>query len=164
MKKVFMAICALVITSATIAQKKADEFVKFKEEKYDFGKIKQGVPVTYDFAFTNISKDPVIIENAVASCGCTTPKWPQPPVMPGQSEKINVGYNAANLGVFEKTIMVKVQGIDLPKEIKIMGEVVSAEAFVAIEANKSKTAAIGQAPTGNNPTAVKKKSKRTKKA
>jgi hypothetical protein len=126
MKKLFLALFIFGAGSAAFAQsdvKKADEVVKFKEMKHDFGKIKQGVPVTYDFVFTNVGETPVIIENASASCGCTTPTWPQQPIMKGKSDKIKAGFNAAAPGVFEKGIFVKVKGYDYPIEIKITGEV-----------------------------------------
>lgn len=126
MKKLFLALFIFGISSAVFAQsdvKKADEVVKFKEMKHDFGKIKQGVPVTFDFVFTNVGETPVIIENASASCGCTTPTWPQQPIMKGKSDKIKAGFNAASPGVFEKGIFVKVKGYDYPIEIKITGEV-----------------------------------------
>jgi Protein of unknown function (DUF1573) len=127
MKKLFFTLFIFGISSAVFAQssdvKKADEVVKFKEMKHDFGKIKQGVPVTYDFVFTNVGETPVIIENASASCGCTTPTWPQQPIMKGKSDKIKAGFNAAAPGVFEKGIFVKVKGYDYPIEIKITGEV-----------------------------------------
>ena len=55
--------------TAVAPQKKAEDFIKFKETKFNFGKIKQGVPVTHDFDFTNISGSSLIIENATASCG-----------------------------------------------------------------------------------------------
>lgn len=109
--------------------KKAEDMVKFKEVRHNFGKIKQGVPVTYDFEFTNIANEPVIIENATASCGCTTPVWPQQPVMKTKSDKIKAGFNAAAAGPFEKTIFIKLKGIDARYELKIAGEVLSAEAY-----------------------------------
>jgi len=105
--------------------KKAEDVIRFKEIKYNFGKIKQGVPVNHEFEFTNIGTTPLTIENATASCGCTTPAWPQAPVMSGKNEKIKAGYNAAAPGTFEKSIFVKVKGVDAPVEIRIMGEVVS---------------------------------------
>ena len=108
---------------------KAEDLVKFKEIRHNFGKIKQGVPVTHDFDFTNIANEPVIIENATASCGCTTPVWPQQPVMKSKTEKIKAGFNAAAAGPFEKTIFVKLKGIDARYELKIAGEVLSAEAY-----------------------------------
>ena len=43
------------------------------EMSHDFGKIKQGVPVTHEFTFVNKGKVPMIITNAQPSCGCTIP-------------------------------------------------------------------------------------------
>jgi hypothetical protein len=128
MKQILMFVAMLSIGFAAGAQtsvKKAEELIKFKEIKYSFGKIKQGVPVTHDFEFTNIGGTPLTIENATASCGCTTPTWPQQPIMAGKNDKIKAGYNAAAPGVFEKSIYVKVKGVDYPVEIKIAGEVVA---------------------------------------
>ncbi|MGN6436320.1 MAG: DUF1573 domain-containing protein [Agriterribacter sp.] len=141
MKKLLFTLVAITITSLAIAQKtegqlKAESLVNFKEKKHDFGKIKQGVPVNYEFAFQNISDKPVIIENSWASCGCTTPTWPQQPVAKGKNSTIKAGFNAAAAGQFDKTVYVKVQGIDAPLELKITGEVLSAEAYAKYEAEK----------------------------
>jgi hypothetical protein len=111
--------------------------IVFQEPKHDFGKIKQGSPVTFDFVFKNTSKKPVVIESATASCGCTTPVKPEKPVPKGKASKITAGFNAAAAGPFEKTITVKVQGSDKPVEIKITGEVLTAEAFAGYEKTKS---------------------------
>jgi hypothetical protein len=126
-KLLFILVAGLFVTTAQ-AQKKADEAVKFDQEVHDFGKIKQGVPVTYDFVFRNVTSAPITITNATASCGCTTPVKPEAPIMPGKADKIKAGYNAANPGPFEKTIYITVEGYDQPKEIKIKGEVVNGEA------------------------------------
>lgn len=114
-------------TSAT-PQKTAADAVKFTELVYDFGKIKQNTPVNHDFTFTNISNGPIVIESAIASCGCTTPVKPEGAVPKGKESKINAGFNAANPGPFNKTITVKVAGIDQPVQLRITGDVVPAEA------------------------------------
>jgi len=123
-----LMVCASVLTYAQ-TNVKADAVVKFKELRHNFGKIKQGVPVTHDFDFTNVSGQPVIIETATASCGCTTPTWPQAPVMKEKAAIIKAGFNAAAPGPFEKTVYVKVKGIDAPLELRIAGEVISAADF-----------------------------------
>lgn len=132
MKSIILSLVLIATGFAGFSQastKKAEDLVKFKEVRHNFGKIKQGVPVTYDFDFTNISNEPVIIENASASCGCTTPVWPQQPVMKSKADKIKAGFNAAAAGPFEKTIFIKLKGIDARYELKIAGEVLTAEAF-----------------------------------
>jgi hypothetical protein len=143
MKRFVMALVATVITAGVFAQTSTqakvvtgEDYVKFKEIVHDFGKIKQGVPVTFDFEFANKSDKPVVIETVNTSCGCTTPKWPQTPIAKGKSDKITAGFNAQNLGTFTKAIYVKVAGVDRPVEIRITGEVLTAEAYAKYEKEK----------------------------
>lgn len=150
MKRVIIAFCALALTAtgmsqtnsaaqtASVQSKNANELVKFTEVKHDFGKIKQGVPVNYDFNFQNVGNQPAVIESATASCGCTTPKWPKTPVTKSKTDKISAGFNAASPGPFDKAITVKVAGYDLPIELRITGEVLSADDYAKYEANKVK--------------------------
>lgn len=118
---------------------KGEDLIKFNETVHDFGKIKQGVPVTYDFVFKNISSKTVVIESATASCGCTTPVKPEQPIAKGKTDKIKAGFNAAAPSPFDKTIFVKVSGAAQPMEIKIKGEVLSADAYAKYEAEKNKS-------------------------
>jgi len=146
MKSFVLAIAALFVTTGIFAQtaqttpavtvKKADSFVKFKDVAHDFGKIKQNSPVTYNFVFTNVTDKPVVIESATASCGCTTPVKPEAPVAKGKEDKITAGFNAAAAGPFNKTIYVKVAGVDQPLELKITGEVLNAEEYAKFEKEK----------------------------
>ena len=136
MKKLLFLAAAFVTGLSAMAQQKADEVMKLSTDKHDFGKIKQGVPVTYAFAFANITDKPVVIESATASCGCTTPVKPEAPVAKGKDDKITAGFNAAAAGPFNKTIYVKVAGVDQPMELKITGEVLSAEEYAKFEKEK----------------------------
>ena len=144
MKKALVTLSILFVSVAMFAQatqtaapqKKADDFVKFKEATYNFGKIKQGTPVTHEFAFTNVSNQPVVIEYAQASCGCTTPTWPQGAIAKGKTDKITAGFNAAAAAPFTKTITVKLAGVDVPTVLTITGEVLTAEDYAKYEATK----------------------------
>lgn len=134
MKNIFLALSVMLLSTTMFAQApKADDVVKFKELVYDFGKIKQGVPVTHDFAFTNTGAKPVVVENATASCGCTTPSWPQAPVLKGKSDIIKAGFNAAAEGAFTKQITIKLAGVDTPLQLTIKGEVLNAEAYAKLK-------------------------------
>jgi len=138
MKKLFLFASVLLVSAGVFAQaKKAEDVVKFKELTYDFGKIKQGSPVTHEFMFTNISNAPVIIESATPSCGCTTPVKPEGAIAKGKDDKITAGFNAAAAGPFNKSITIKVAGVDLPVQLKITGEVLTADAYSKYEATKS---------------------------
>lgn len=128
--------------------------VKFAKEEHDFGTIKQNVPVTYDFTFTNTSNAPIVIESATASCGCTTPTWPQTPIMPGKTNVIKAGFNAASPAPFTKDITVKIQGVELPVILKIKGTVVAAT---------QATATTKPAATSTTVAIEKKSTKKVKK-
>ncbi len=138
MKKIILFASVLLLSAGAFAQaKKAEDVIKFKELAYDFGKIKQGTPVSHEFEFTNISSSPVIIESAVPSCGCTTPVKPEGAVAKGKDDKITAGFNAANVGPFNKSITIKVAGVDLPVQLKITGEVMTADKYEAPKSTKS---------------------------
>ncbi|HAL95143.1 MAG TPA: DUF1573 domain-containing protein, partial [Chitinophagaceae bacterium] len=74
MKTILFGALLSFFSLAVVAQTKVDAVVKVNTEKYDFGKIKQGEPVTYSFEIKNISDKPLVVENSWASCGCTTPE------------------------------------------------------------------------------------------
>lgn len=138
MKTLMLALSVMLLSTAVFSQTKAEELVSFKENVYDFGKIKQGVPVTHDFTFTNVSDKPVVIESATASCGCTTPTWPQAPVAKGKTDKIKAGFNAAATGPFTKQITIKVAGAAAPTTLTIKGDVLTNEAYAQFEKGKGK--------------------------
>ncbi len=73
---------------------------------FDFGQIKRNVPVNHTFRFTNNGDGPLIITSVQASCGCTVTEYSKDPVPPGQEGFVKATYNAANPGVFTKTVSV----------------------------------------------------------
>ena len=113
---------------AQTAQKKAADVVKFTTETIDLGKIKQGNPTTAVFSVSNIGSDPLIIEQASPTCGCTISDYTKEPIAPGKSGTIKATYNAANIGAFEKHLTVKFAGVDEIKSITLKGEVVDPNA------------------------------------
>lgn len=103
-------------------QANAADNIKFKAEEHNFGTVPEGPSVSYDFVFTNNSKQPVQLESVRASCGCTTPNWSKDPVLPGKSSKITATYNTKGRpGNFYKTITVKTTAGQ--KVLKIKGNV-----------------------------------------
>lgn len=63
--------------------------------EYNFGTIKQGDIVTREYKFKNTGKEPLIINNAVGSCGCTVPDYPHEPIKPNGTGVIKVTFNSA---------------------------------------------------------------------
>jgi len=98
-----------------------------KESEHDFGMIPQGKPVFYFFDIVNTGATPLKLDNVQASCGCTTPEWNHEAIPGGTADKIKVGYNAANEGVFEKYITITYNG-NLTKQLHIKGTVWKAPA------------------------------------
>jgi hypothetical protein len=115
MKRTLLLACFVALAFISKAQTsapantpttKVPEVIQLKETAYDFGKIQQGRPVTHNFELVNIGKEPLMLENVQASCGCTTPEWSKDAIQPGATSTIKVGYNAANEGQFNKTITI----------------------------------------------------------
>ena len=127
---------------AVVAQTKVDAVMKMNTEKYDFGKIKQGEPVTYSFEIKNTSDKPLVVENSWASCGCTSPERIAEPIQPGSTAKLKVQYNAAAVAPFTKDVNIKFAGIDEVKTVKITGEVLSTEAFAELQKQAPKAAPV----------------------
>lgn len=151
MKKVIFTLTAVAISVFSFAQKKADQVAKFKTETIDMGKIKQDVPATAVFEVTNISNEPLIIEQANPTCGCTIGDYTKEPIAPGKVGVIKATYNAKNLNVFEKHLTVKFAGTDDMKSITIKGEVLNADDF-----GKLNPAAAEAKPTEVKPVATEK--------
>lgn len=125
MKTLLLAFLALTTTSL-FAQKKADDVAKVDKETFDFGKIKQNVPATATIIITNIGTEPLIIEQAAPSCGCTASDYTKAPIAPGKTGYVKAIYNAAVMGKINKSISLKFAGVDDVKTIMLTGEVVDA--------------------------------------
>jgi Protein of unknown function (DUF1573) len=146
MKKVFLAATALFFAAAVMAQTKTEDVMRVNIDKYDFGKIKQGVPVATYFELKNTTDKPLVVENTWGSCGCTTPEKIEKPIQPGETVKLKVNYNAAAEGHFDKDVYIKLAGIETPKDVKITGETLKADAYdeyVKTQGEKIKTKSKG---------------------
>jgi len=97
--------------------------ITFDKETHDFGIIPQNTPATYTFTFKNTGKAPLIITNAAASCGCTTPEWTKEPIMPGKKGFVKATYNAASIGVFNKAVTVMSNATKSQVTLYIKGDV-----------------------------------------
>jgi hypothetical protein len=85
---------------------KADDMA-FKDPTHDFGSIVEGPDATTEFTFVNKGKEPIIIQKAQPSCGCTVPSYSSEPVMPGATGTINVAFHTkGKANAFTKTITV----------------------------------------------------------
>lgn len=81
--------------------------IKFAETEHNFGKINQETDNKKIFKFTNSGTEPLTIQNAVGSCGCTVPTFPKEPIAPGKSGEIVVVYKPGQQkGAQTKTVTI----------------------------------------------------------
>ena len=98
--------------------------IRFEEMEHQYGTIQKGGNGDCQFVFWNDGNEPLILQNVKASCGCTTPKYTQKPVMPGEKGVIDVHYNTNNVGGFSKTVTVTSNAVDNPRVVlRIKGNV-----------------------------------------
>jgi hypothetical protein len=98
--------------------------IKFEIEEYNFGTIKQGDKVSYDFKFSNAGKDALVISDARGTCGCTVPQWPKEPIAKGGKGTINVEFNSAGKqGMQDKTVTITSNAKGGAKVLHLKGNV-----------------------------------------
>lgn len=112
------------------AENMAATAATWNTEEYDWGKVTDGELVRKTFTFTNTGSEPLQIQNARASCGCTTPAWTKEPIAPGGTGTIEVEFNSkGRVGLQNKTVTVTGNFQDgINKTLRIKGEVAAADA------------------------------------
>lgn len=110
MKKLILAMTMLV---AMVASAHAQAEIKFDKLVHNFGTFSEKAPVQKTtFTFTNVGDKPLIINQAIASCGCTVPSYTKTPIAPGKQGQISITYNGKGMfpGHFKKSITVRSNG------------------------------------------------------
>jgi len=121
-----------ITKSTDVSANSKEEVLVLKETGFSFGKIPQGRPVIHVFEIVNTGKEPLLLENVQASCGCTTPEWSRDAIASGATAKIKVGYNAYAEGRFNKTVTIFYNN-GQTKALIISGEVYKLPATAAPE-------------------------------
>ena len=119
-----LLLSALLLAGTVFAHALAAAF-SWTSTTHNFGKVRQGKPVTVAYSFTNKGKAPLLITNAKGSCGCTGVEWPKEAVMPGATGEVKATFNAASLGTFNKTVYVESNAEGGPVTLIFNGEVVA---------------------------------------
>ena len=97
----------------------------FPVQSHDFGVIaEKGGPVSCTFEVINTGNKPLLIIDAVASCGCTRPEFPTKPIKPGKKGKIKVTFSPlGRVGAFHKSVKVKTNGREKVSTLTIEGTI-----------------------------------------
>lgn len=107
-----LMICGFVAAQAQTSKTAAGTYkgtgaeIKFEKLSVDFGELKVGDVKTVTVTFTNIGKKPLILDDVISSCDCTTVDWSKQPIMPGKKGTIKATYTAKHTGLISKRLTV----------------------------------------------------------
>ncbi len=136
MKKFVILLFIGLISLSINAQEKVAK-IEFKQTTIDYGTIEKGADGVRTFEFTNTGDAPLIVSKVSSSCGCTVPKKPEGPIMPGATGEIEVKYDTKRVMPIRKTITV-LSNADTPTvALKIKGEVVKSKSVLEKKDKKS---------------------------
>ncbi|MGY8929712.1 MAG: DUF1573 domain-containing protein [Flavobacteriales bacterium] len=122
MKKILLFTGLLFLVTNLFSQEKL-AVIKFTETIIDYGIIENGEDGNRTFVFKNTGNIPLVFTRIFSSCGCTIPKKPEKPVMPGESGEIQVSYDTKRTGIFQKAITVRSNAKTANVILRIKGEV-----------------------------------------
>ena len=99
---------------AAAKEKATSTTLTFDKMKHDFGNVKAETENTTEFIVTNTGKNPLILSDVSASCGCTMPQKPEGPIAPGESDVIKVTFKSkpGQENEIKKTITVTANTVD----------------------------------------------------
>ena len=98
--------------------------IVFDSMQHTFGTVTEGQKVRYSFRFKNTGHAPLVISDASASCGCTTPFKPNNAILPGQIDSIVVEFNSAeHPGHFDKGVKIWSNTLPNTNMLQIHGDV-----------------------------------------
>ncbi len=109
MKK-FLMVALLMFIGITMASAQNQAEIKFDQITINVGTFPENAPVKKAvYTFTNVGNAPLVINQVVASCGCTVPKYDKRPIAPGQKGSVEITYNGQGKfpGHFKKSITIK---------------------------------------------------------
>jgi hypothetical protein len=122
MKKTVLLLFVGLLSLGIYAQEGTAK-IEFKSETIDYGEIAKGSDGIRVFEFTNTGSVPLVISNVRSSCGCTIPKKPEDPILPGKTGQIQVKYDTNRVGPIRKAITVTSNADTPTKILKIKGTV-----------------------------------------
>lgn len=146
MKKVFFTLMAfaafsvLAFAQDTQVKKTQDTsgpVLTLESNTIDYGSIEKNSEPLRTVGFTNTGTEPLIIKSARGNCGCTVPKWPKEPILPGETKQLEVRYATNRVGKFSKKVTLRTnEGDAVVHTIKVMGEVLKDQAQGGVPSGK----------------------------
>ena len=128
MKRIIL-VASLLMAAVAAKPQMAVTTMKMSETSHNFGSFKEEAGrQTYDFVLTNTGSQPLVIQNIVTSCGCTTPEWTRQPIPPGGKGKVTAIFDPKDRpGAFDKSLTVYTNTKPEITVLQIKGEVAPRE-------------------------------------
>jgi len=136
MKKLIAVLLICLVSYGSFSQEKIAK-IEFKETTIDYGTIEKGADGIRTFEFTNTGDAPLIISKVNSSCGCTVPKKPDGPIMPGATGEIQVKYDTNRVMPIRKTVTVLSNAETPTVALKIKGQVIDPASKSVLAKEKS---------------------------
>lgn len=117
---------SILVLAGTLAAAPGKEArAKFKEEAWDFGKVKQGEVLAHEFVFVNEGDAPLVIERVSTSCGCTAALASEDTIKPGKEGRIKASFDTRGYaGSVVKYVYVESNdGEAARRELKVTAEI-----------------------------------------
>lgn len=108
-------------TAFKSANKRILTTVSLSKDNIDFGDFSWNKIKEVDFFILNTGKVPLVINDVITSCGCTTVEYSKEPVLPGKNLVLKIRYKAEHPEHFNKTITVYCNAKSAPFKLKITG-------------------------------------------
>ena len=123
MKKIYAILLIGFFTITLLAQEKMAK-IEFETTVIDYGTIEKGADGIRVFKFKNTGDAPLVVSAVKSSCGCTVPKKPEAPILPGEDGEIQVKYDTKRVNPIRKTITVTSNADTPTVALKIKGNVI----------------------------------------
>lgn len=152
MSKLIFTVVSVFILSigASFAQTIVGPAIEVNKEIHDYGMVEYAGNGTCEFVITNTGTEPLVIQSAKASCGCTVPSYPKEPIAPGASATITVKYDTKRPGSINKSIKITSNAVNATeKVIYIKGQVQQQAENPVQTGSTSVPANNNQNPTAN---------------
>ncbi len=115
----------ILMLSSLLALSASAQKITTQHQTVDCGQVVFRHPVTAEFQMKNEGNKPLIINNVLKSCGCTSVEYPKQSIAAGESFVIKAVYDAKQMGTFNKQVCLYSNAAEEPFILSMRGKVVS---------------------------------------
>jgi P pilus assembly chaperone PapD len=117
---------AMLLTSLVAASlgASAQPQLTVTRELQNVGDVMFQQPKSISFEIKNSGNEALVLKAVNMPCGCLQASWPQEAIHPGKTAKIELLFDAALLGTFQKEVEIYSNASDEPTYLTVLGRVV----------------------------------------